>query len=112
MNPKEAKHTQGEWSVWTHDERLGEFEYVTDKNAKKIALHIDNPANARLIAAAPDLLAALKEAAGILEQYEWYAEKMAKELGRGFNPEKYPGELASPSKDARAAIAKATGETK
>lgn len=65
-------------------------------------LHAESEANARLIAAAPDLLEALKEmVAGDAEAIE-----EAQALGVPF-----PEEMLATFKKARAAIARATGET-
>jgi hypothetical protein len=69
----------------------------------------ENIANAHLIAAAPELLEALKRAANALEAFEAYSEDM-REVGRGLSINLATGgESFTPTADARAAIARAEG---
>jgi hypothetical protein len=92
------KHTPGPWSIWR------DFNVIADKGTRAIANcggfsnsrnaeadHEENVANARLIAAAPDLLEALKEMVRLELLLETYGP-----LDRACNM-------------ARAAILKATG---
>lgn len=96
------KHTPGPWTF-----KVEEYEEYwcpeTHFNAGP-AVGIESEADARLIAAAPELLEALQALV-----YE--AEALRKDINelfvmRGIVPDKSPG----PIEAARAAIAKATGE--
>ena len=109
-----AKHTPGPWAIRDHWADDGAFEVYPTRGGKKpkfgewAALAEvreygpdeapEAEANARLIAAAPDLLEALKESRMKLQ---WFAES-------------YPHDIAAPNFFASidAAIAKATGEQK
>lgn len=73
-----AKHSPGPWSVYTSPDG-SKLVGIGDSNAEGVADcgfgiwrggDAEAIANARLIAAAPDLLEALKEARTQLEQYE------------------------------------------
>jgi hypothetical protein len=99
-----AKHTPGPWELKSEGWK-GQFIYGTDEHAKgvrfiaKVSLDFDGAeANARLIAAAPELLEALK---GLDEAY-----CRAGTLSKSERLEDRKRLMA-----ARAAIAKATGET-
>jgi len=88
-------HTPGPWTLATaHDARVI---LVNDRNGNAVGelVYSDtrNPADARLIAAAPDLLAALRT---MMREYECL---------RYEQPERWP----EAAKAARAAIARATG---
>jgi hypothetical protein len=67
-----AGHSPGPWHVQPHHTKRGEFLYVSNE-AHALALVYVQPdaaarrANARLIAAAPDLLAAIRSALGCLD---------------------------------------------
>ncbi len=69
-------HTPGPWHVEMTDTK-GESIYITAQNNYAVA-KVDTEANARLIVAAPDLLAALEKieslarAAEILDSIDWY----------------------------------------
>lgn len=95
-----TKHTPGPWgcidtSYHAHDYRL------TQPDGKPLALkiecndHSEQRATARLIAAAPELLAALQEAVRLYETYALLAQPT-----QGLAPGKWVG-------DAREAIRKA-----
>ena len=107
-----TKHTPGPWVVRTIDQSLATVETQDGRyiigNAGQLRAddwktgHIERRANARLIAAAPELLEALQEmVAGDAEAIE-----EAQALGVPF-----PEEMLATFKKARAAIARATGET-
>jgi hypothetical protein len=97
----EAKHTQGPWMI------IHSYNIVAENgrrgiasaggyqnNQKTEAVHAENCANARLIAAAPDLLAALKIALPYVESFD------------GDNADRQTKANAA---TVRAAIARATG---
>jgi hypothetical protein len=84
-------HTPGPWK---HDEMWGLIKYG---RTEICALHSGNAANARLIAAAPELLEALNQTVSSLEY--WFK--------RNGDPE---GANSLMMQNARAAIAKATGK--
>jgi len=52
-----AQHTPGPWAI--EPDALGEYSIVTDNGGTIADVYGRNPANARLIAAVPELLAAL-----------------------------------------------------
>jgi len=54
----DTQHTPGPWAI--EPDALGEYSIVTDNGGTIADIYGRNPANARLIAAAPDLLAALE----------------------------------------------------
>ena len=90
-----SKHTPGPWNVGHEDENTGEIEVISDGRPYVClvlpgAIDEVTPANARLIAAAPELLEALQ-----------VAELALRERGL-----RACGEY----KQIEAAIAKATGE--
>lgn len=74
MNTKMSKHTPGPWKVRTLDDSLGTIDTSDDTTSiaqafdlsfqDRIAGSPERKANARLIAAAPDLLAALEDLLG------------------------------------------------
>ncbi|HEY9453453.1 MAG TPA: hypothetical protein VIR82_12320 [Bradyrhizobium sp.] len=75
---QQAKHTQGPWDFQEEYGDTGQrFTAVRDGRYETVCI-IDgheNEADARLIAAAPDLLEALKEAESLLEQtLRWRGE--------------------------------------
>lgn len=103
-----TKHTPGQWEALLHAN--GAFDILaTDEKGAELALAnkgsmtsraAEMHANARLMAAAPELLAALIETARCLEWHsrlEWHSQH------RGV------GMDAVAVKNARAAIARATG---
>lgn len=94
MNNKTAGHTPGPWQI-TKETIVGEFctyTKIRDKDNGVIAtLHINEEANAALIAAAPELLAMLKAANAAF-------------FGAGTRLE-----LLKALKDSKALIAKAEG---
>ena len=105
-----GKHTPGPWWSYTDDDRVGEYVAARPKtqrpydNGKLIAQIYDEyrklgtpgSANARLIAAAPDLLS---ELANLLDCVQTYAP----EFMHGIPTKEHV-------QNARAAIARATGE--
>ena len=99
----ESKHTAGPWVVFTPEDHEGQSDSRTlgidSADGIAVVWHGDGPetgipndADARLIAAAPDLLAAGREALALLEG-----------MGAGVNDKGYA--------DLTAAIAAATGAT-
>ena len=86
-----SKHTPGPWVVRHVPERYNASTYCIDWSAhqEEVAEIVHGEANARLIAAAPDLLAAAKGLLGLAERHGW---------------------LHVAVDAARAAIAKAEGE--
>lgn len=106
-----AQHTPGPWAV-DKDAAIGGYR-VNATNGRGVVFatqrdehpaigqgisHAESLANARLISAAPDLLAALVEMRYLFDLM----------CGLGFNPAE--GRYGSPKANADAAIAKATGE--
>ncbi len=86
-----SKHTPGPWSVWSDPEQKDQCQYIDAKGmAVAHVFGINREANARLIAAAPDLLEALIE---MVDDFGPTPSDRFRSLG-----------------PARAAIAKATGE--
>ena len=68
-NIMEAKHTSGPWEVGADPDGLEDCEsiwYGEHGTQAEIAGRICEPTNARLIAAAPDMYDALRDAVGIL----------------------------------------------
>ncbi len=94
-----TKHTPGTWAVEraTGENGVGQY-HVTPCSGDEDYGCIYSEADARLIAAAPDLLAALTEAHALLE----YAAECEFDFGEGFT---------QAMEQNRAAIAKAKGET-
>lgn len=96
-----SKHTPGPWDVLPYVDAIK----ILDSNGSSIALVCDRwtdepgmpPDNARLIAAAPDMLAALQRLCEQAEMTEDYRDS-------------FDGTLVNACKQARAAIAKAKGE--
>ena len=85
----EAKHTPGPWAVWPHLDsyhiRGQEKDIAFTRPATETHMGKEEQANARLIAAAPDLLAALEEL--VQASYDsvngkQYAPYHVEELGR------------------------------
>lgn len=85
----EAKHTTGSWAVgsstghnachvYAGDDSIctvyGIFAHQSVEQVERDQRCAEGLANARLIAAAPDALVALKESHKALSQYEWYAQ--------------------------------------
>lgn len=100
-----SKHTPGPWKVGAASSAV----YEPSNDARAIALMPTanwaietREANARLIAAAPELLAALREAVPYMEA----------ELARAFPPHNPASPLSLALKGARAAIAKAEADLK
>jgi hypothetical protein len=105
-----AKHTPGPWNIWKLDCKTNSFYIRANKRPKEFVgqfpytvAHIPRStiapmeANTRLIAAAPDLLEALRVAEKFVAQFEEEVD--------------YVGGQADTINTIRAAIAKATGET-
>ena len=91
------KHTPGPWTIANgEDRRVYLINHGRDAVGETVYTDTRNPADARLIAAAPDLLAALK---GILREHD------ALQMAEGRTGDRWPAATR-----ARAAIAKATGE--
>ena len=100
------RHTPGPWVVRTIDQSLATVETQDGEyiicNAAQLrgddwkTEHAERKANARLIAAAPELLAALQRLVSVIEK-------------QVASP--HLAERASPLAQAKAAIEKATGET-
>lgn len=100
----ERKHTPGPWRLSGHSEDSPEKLSVEDGNGYFIAevdFGLAQKANARLIAAAPELLEALKE---LVKANEDHNESVSKVIGE------LPGWKDSYLDKARSAIAKALGE--
>lgn len=91
-----SNHTPGPWR-FTRDHTPGQYginERIRDRHNSVICnLHINAEANARLIAAAPDLLAALQGLAWAVSGIEYVETEYAEQVAQ-----------------ARAAIAEAQGE--
>jgi len=96
-------HTPG---PWTHSEEQGGYMIQVERDAQPIArvAWFDQEANARLIAAAPELLEALGEAISTLETCD--VPEMANEGDTVFWLERQSAAIYK----ARTAIAKARGE--
>lgn len=91
-----AQHTPGPWSF---DEGGDDHVKVGGTRlASPCAVHPEWKANARLIAAAPDLLEALSRAA---DEFDLILQRL-----RDGQPERAEGAAICGAKDARAAIAK------
>lgn len=112
-----AKHTPGPWTAYKRPEPVGyaewEIHYGTDTECVAEVVHED--ANALLIAAAPELLAALEAALTVIDDYLTYEHngdpwtEDARAMGEmDIDDYERDGRLES----ARAAIAKATGAAK
>jgi hypothetical protein len=99
-----VSHTPGPWEVWEINDGDSRPEWrvvqVTGGRATPWVASVDGRGNARLIAAAPDLLAALERMRWLLERVEG-TEMSAEAMRPVF------GHLYS---EARATIAKATGD--
>ena len=108
----EAKHTPGPWKYHTESYR----NLIAGPDRLRVAdvWTSDRPdtermANARLIAAAPDLLVELQAALDVLKEYREYGEAM-REMGRGFSPtDIYGRSIDSTILGLETAIRKATG---
>jgi len=57
----ETKHTPGPWIESKIGNHYEEYLIYSEETGKNVAINVDGLANARLIAAAPDMLEALKE---------------------------------------------------
>ena len=91
------KHTPGPWTIADGESRrVYLINHGRDAVGETVYTETRNPADARLIAAAPDLLAALK---GILREHD------ALQMAEGRTGDRWPAATR-----ARAAITKATGE--
>lgn len=98
--------TPGPWSIYddSDDGKTNRIEIVAiGKTVARIYCSVPNEdlQNARLIAAAPDLLAALEKATAHIEAMMAHIEN---------KPERFKSHCWQQALDARAAIAKATGE--
>ena len=101
-----AKHTEGPWTLRPLNEEIGEYEIVgprhSDETGESEYIAVvcgglpESEANARLIAAAPELLEALEELLSAVD----------KACGTAIPR----GSFSAARKAARDAIAKATGE--
>ena len=90
-------HTPGPWTITDgQNHRVYLINHGRDAVGETVYTDTRNPADARLIAAAPDLLAALKN---ILREHD------ALQMAEGRTGDRWPATTR-----ARAAIAKATGE--
>ena len=77
---KQGKHTPGKWMAKLRDTQRGYSRYVVmggEDGQTEVAVTVCTPqgVNARLIAAAPDLLAACEEAAQIIKTARQYFPK-------------------------------------
>jgi hypothetical protein len=102
-----GKHTPGPWTA-------SEMGVISDKITSHGNFYVcgvinadneEDKANMKLIAAAPDLLAALQR---LLQAADEYSDHMTR-FGRGASGMGALADSASPSGQARAAIAKAKG---
>mgnify|MGYP001562523686 CR=1 FL=1 len=97
MKNEKAKHTPGPWKAYGQEVqgdlngKLRRVAYCNMTESGKVTTRIQAEANARLIAAAPDLLAALEKCAAMLAN-----------IGQGATNGDYLDALG----EARAAIAK------
>ena len=67
--PPDAEHTPGPWYASSYDGWEWEGHCIRDAHGQiiaKLALNVPGDANARLIAAAPELLAALEQALAVI----------------------------------------------
>ena len=64
--PLDAEHTPGPWRVKYHESSPDQIAAVVSDHDLICAMPIDGNANARLIAAAPELLAALEQALAVI----------------------------------------------
>lgn len=100
-----TKHTPGPWTTYVSEwpnkieVRKLEHDQIGPAEVAHLATVISGPANARLIAAAPELLAELEKCANVISH-------SLSEL-----PDAYRKAAKAQADAARAAIAKATGET-
>ena len=94
----EMKHTPGPWSIETEDEYCGQIDAA---NGEIVGVFVEDPNehDARLIAAAPELLDALKYATDALSGGLW-------DYGPGQDEHEKCNEVLE---SCRAVIAKATG---
>lgn len=110
----EAKHTPGPWTVGQemNSERPGSVPVVAlVRDSLEGKMHVafvngkagEQEANARLIAAAPDLLAALKAAQGFIDAVILWGQKQPRSVTEGM-PGPYEVETT-----VAATIARATG---
>ncbi|WP_447898022.1 hypothetical protein [Stenotrophomonas sepilia] len=102
-----SKHTPGPWYVGREDENTGEIEVISDGRPYVClvlpgAIDEVTPANARLIAAAPDLLIKLT---GLIGAAEYLQARVVETRGADCMDN-----LDVAIDEARTAIAKATGE--
>jgi len=103
----EPKHTPGPWYIGPNKTQVYDKNVWYDENGIRygetpnIIIDIEpaNPANARLIAAAPEMLEALSRCKNELEELSFYLEAQC-----------IFGTWKATIEKARAAIAKATGE--
>jgi hypothetical protein len=96
-----SKHTLGPWTV-EDDKR---FDHIRAANRQYVAVtYTGNPADAHLIAAAPDLLAALQ---GVMPIVERWMRECDEKYGDGWL---YLAGTPTALDEARAALAKATGD--
>jgi hypothetical protein len=108
----EAKHTPGPWRIDPDATFIGDHYVGTDAAdialmaSWSLELEPEQWANARLIAAAPELVEVAPDAADLLEQYADFIRTVpADELER--HP--YLPSIEDAARGLRAAIAKATG---
>jgi len=90
-------HTPGPWGLRHSGKTVVSLPHTSPEAREVIACSIENTANARLIAAAPELLDALRDA---ISQAKWYGPRNPDELGG-----KFACEVIA---KAEAAIARAT----
>jgi len=101
----ESNHTPGEWEIRDNDYFPNQKTIETDGSSRVIAV-IDKSddedlANARLIAAAPELLAACEDLVNLWDEWARYSEGLEEPLRRS---------IEMRVQQSRAAIAKARGE--
>ena len=99
-----SKHTPGPWSIYfnSRDDLVIRKMFTDGQESHSIARCHSGAANALLIAAAPDMLAALQ---GYVDAFEHHLITNT----NGARDFDFTGHIAA---QARAAIAKATGDTK
>ena len=101
-------HTPGPWQIHRANSSRRGYDVETANGRRLVAFNLSNEANARLIAAAPELLAALTDLIALAEEGLRNRESDANDGVRGAQAAYETGckEIAA----ADAAIAKATGK--
>ena len=101
-----AEHTPGPWRVKYHESSPDQIAAVVSDHDLICAMPIDRNANARLIAAAPELLAAL-EAVLLFYRGDWWDEGERQEWSRLAGTQEATTKVLCDV--VRAALAKARG---